>query len=171
MKKLLLLLLLPFGSLVASESGITSAVLIEQIGKFHPLVLHFPVVLAPLSFIVALASKYIKGQQFWSQTIPYLVHATTLTSIAAAFFGLVLGATMGELDGTLLMHRNLAILFTLFMVAFSIMLLIKKADFKNETPRFALIMTGIAAHVVGAAGHYGGITTHGDLFIILQYLK
>lgn len=171
MKKLLLLLLMPFTNLLASEGGITSEVLIEQIGKFHPLILHFPVALTPLLFVAALASKFIKGQQFWSQTIPYLVHAVTLTSIAAASLGLVLGSTMGELEGDLLFHRNFAILFTLYMIVFSITIFVKKVDFSRETPLFVLIMSGIGATLVGIAGHFGGITTHGELFIILEYLK
>jgi uncharacterized membrane protein len=170
MKKLLLLLLLPATSLMASEGGITGEVIIEQIGKFHPLALHFPAALTPLALIVALAARFIKGQEFWSRTIPYFMHGATITAIAAATLGLLLSANMGELEGTLAAHKHMALFFTAYMIVYSIVLLVKKYDFTKEVPTLVIIMSGIAAAILGAAAHYGGITTHGDLFIILEYL-
>lgn len=170
MKKLLFLLLLPLAAF-ASEGGITSEIIIEQIGKFHPLVLHFPAVLVPLSLIVALTSRFIKGQEFWSRTVPYFVHVGTLTAIVAATLGLMLSANMGELEGTLLSHKHMALFFTGYMIIYSIVLFVKKVDFTQKVPNFVIALSGIGATLLGIAAHYGGITTHGDLFIILDYLN
>jgi uncharacterized membrane protein len=172
MKKLLFFGLL-FGAqaLMASEGeGITMDVIIKQIGKFHPLVLHFPAALVPMTFLVIFLSKFIKGQEFWRKTIPYFVYFSTLMAVVASTLGLLLAADMGDLEGMLLNHKHLTLTFTAYMIGFSAFMFFSKPNFEDEPPMSWVIISGLGAALLGAAAHFGGESVHGDLFIILEYL-
>ena len=153
-------------SLLASEGGMIN-LLIEQMGKTHPMILHFPIVLITFLPIVILATYFPWGK-FWGKTVPYFIHLGTITAIAATALGLMLAFNVENIEGTLSLHRTFAILTTLYMVAFSAYVFAKKINFDNEIPKSIFILSSIGTLLISIAAHFGGTTTHGELIILFQ---
>lgn len=157
-------------SLWASEEGLTTDIIIEQIGKFHPLVLHFPAVFIPLTLITMLVGNYIPGQEFWRKTVPYFLHGSTIMALAASALGLLLTANMNSLEGTLYYHRLFALILCGWLIIVSLVCLKLKPNFEQKVPVLFIVLAFISANLLGIAAHFGGITTHGELLIIFEYL-
>ncbi len=141
------------------------AVLIEQLSKFHFIVLHFPVALLSLLPVIVIAALFPFGK-IWRPTIPYFVHFGTLFILPTVVFGQLLLVGRDTIAKELLLHQGLGYVTAGFMMLFSILLFFKKPDFEKEVPKFVIAMALLAALLVTITGHLGGESVHGSFFVL-----
>src|ERR1700761_3587921 len=125
---------------------------LQVIGRMHPLVVHFPIVLLIL-FI---------GQRFLlRQTDPLLLLLTSLFAAVTAIMGLLLSRESGYDPDVLFWHKNSGIFLSFLTLAWYAWY-----D-KLERPRWAPITAaGISLVVLVFAGHEGAGITHGQNFLL-----
>lgn len=145
----------------------SSSLLIEQLGKFHLVVVHFPVVLAMLLPAVMFVSGYPWGS-FWRQAIPWFAHLAALSGAGATALGLLYADKRGALEGALNLHRTFGIASAVLLVAVSAYLLLAKPDLRKKIPAALWILVLAATTAVALTGHFGGVSVHGELIILGQ---
>ena len=151
-------------------AGVTMDRTIEQFGKLHPMILHFPIVFISLAPLVIVLSLFSFGR-IWIPTIPYFVHLGTLSALGTVALGFAAASHFGggsELPAMLLWHRNLTVVAAALMVTLSLYLLIKKPDLAVKIPLGMLGVSLLAALVLTAGAHLGAETVHGKTFILFD---
>jgi len=126
-------------------------------GKFHPLFLHLPI---GMLVIVVMMEALAKWQERKSHASMPLAMAT-LTSVATVVFGYILMRSNTYPEDAIDAHLYSGVIFTVCLI----WTLFFKLRF-NETGRgqrtyWTLLIVSTA--LMFAAGHYGGVITHGDL--------
>lgn len=158
------------GSLgVLADSGVD---LVRSFGRFHPLVVHFPIALA----LVAVAIEWWRGlsrrEGVSPLTVP-LLWIAAVAAVAATATGLVNAAHEygGEASDTLERHRWLGIATTVVLVglawfgqsvAAQASASASKAAAAIGSFRWAALVAGIA---VSVTGHLGGDLVHGEGYL------
>lgn len=143
----------------------TSSLMIEQFGRFHLVVVHFPIALASLLPAIMLASRYPWGE-FWRKAIPWFVHFGAVAAVGTTALGLMLAAKHGALEGPLYLHRAFGLGASVILVATSAYLLLARPELQKRIPPVLWILAIAGAAVVGLTGHFGGASAHGELIIL-----
>ncbi len=125
--------------------------LVNWLGHFHPVILHFPIVLIFVTII-----QYWRGDKYISLYIGF----TTLFTIISAMTGLILSLDGGAKGQLILTHQWMGIGCAFLMVCWYLI---------NEKPNFSkiyikMIHGGLMVLVV-VTGHFGGMITHGKDFL------
>jgi uncharacterized membrane protein len=141
------------------------SLIIEQIGKFHPILVHFPVALICFLPLVLIASNFEFGK-IWRPTIPYFVHLGSLSSIATSFVGYLWMWERETISNQLMWHRNLGFATTAIMVVISVFIFFRKTDFEKERPRIVLLLSLAAIILLHITAHLGGTLVHGEFLIL-----
>lgn len=141
-------------------------VFLLMVGRFHPLVLHFPIVLV----VLALVAELVRWKGWLKQAdaiMVVLLSAAAVTTLISVMAGFLLFAS-GEYAGLLMDRHFLAAAITgaAVFLALGFFLLFRK------NPRFyplylACLITGNAA--MAWTGHLGGSITHGEGYLT-EYL-
>ncbi|AYN69093.1 hypothetical protein D1013_17760 [Euzebyella marina] len=135
------------------ESFIELPSIVGWMGRWHPLILHFPIVL--LVIIVFLG--------FTGREIPKLLfQIAVITVLLTAISGFFLGKSTGEKGALLLWHQWLGA--SLALVA--VLLYRFRAELQKSLILRKVCM-GLILLLVGFTGHYGGMITHGEDFLAL----
>jgi uncharacterized membrane protein len=133
----------------------------QALGRMHPLVLHFPlVVLILYSLWVLIVRK--PDSHAWNEALAdSLLVIGTVTAAVAAFSGFVLSHEEGYESDTLLWHKWLGI-------AISIAAVIWYGVRKSLSPwtAGAKVVAGAFLVLLFVGGHLGGNLTHGEDFLI-----
>lgn len=133
----------------------------QALGRMHPLVLHFPlVVLILYSLWVLIVRK--PDSHAWNETLAdSLLVIGTVTAAVAAFSGFVLSHEEGYESGTLFWHKWLGI-------AISIAAVVWYGVRKSLLPWTigAKAVAGAFLVLLFVGGHLGGNLTHGEDFLI-----
>lgn len=135
------------------ESYLELPVFVEWIGRWHPLILHFPIVLL---LLVAVAGIFGKK-------VPHLLlTVATISALLTAITGFFLGKVDGPKGDLLLWHQWMATGVTLIAVFWYWLETFFKAPiFIIKSIQLVLII------LIGLTGHYGGMITHGEDFLAL----
>ncbi len=141
------------------------ALVIEQLSKFHFIILHFPVTLLSLLPVIAIVALFPFGK-IWRPIVPYFVHVGTLTILPAVLFGQMLLVGRDTLSKGLQMHQGLGYLTAGVMLLFSILLFVKKPNFEKTVPQWVVAMSLLTALLVTITGHLGGEAVHGSFFVL-----
>ncbi|MRI00523.1 hypothetical protein GH721_08235 [Kriegella sp. EG-1] len=127
------------------------------VGRWHPLVLHFPIVLLLICVFLGLTNKNIS---------PLLFTITVLLTLVTAISGFFLSKETGIKGSLIIWHQwlggALALLVTIWYwlsTTFAIHGIIPK------------IIQGIILILVLVTGHFGGMVTHGEDFLALPIEK
>lgn len=147
-------------------AGFSKDLLLEQIGKFHPLLLHFPLVFISLLPPLFIISRFSWGK-LWAPTIPYFLHFASLTIIPTIIAGLCLAYPEGELtEGNLYWHRQLTLVCGGLILLASLYHLISRVNLtkKFSIPLFTLCTLSFLFLIVGA--HFGAVVVHGDFLVL-----
>lgn len=128
-------------------------------GRFHPMVLHFPIVL----WIVALAFEWMgkRGNQDenWTTKIEFLLSFTAVTAAAAAVCGMLLFISGAYEEGnSLSWHKWLGTITSILALSLVWFRRINKLIFQ------IVLVAGVI--IITIAGHLGAGITHGEDFLV-----
>ncbi len=139
------------------ESYIELPPMVAWIGRWHPLVLHFPIVLLLICIFLGLTGQKIPRK---------LLALAVLTSLITAISGFLLGKETEVKGDLLIWHQYLgaavaivsAIWYGLYEISFGKTIYSKGLQ---------IILLGL----ILITGHYGGMVTHGEDFLALPVGK
>ena len=132
---------------------------LQSIGRMHPLLLHLPIGLLVISFILWLGKKSIDDGSF--QKIFILVlQVTAFTAALTALMGFFLSREGGYDETILLKHKVLGIITAILSYA----LLLIYRSFPERKFAFGSIMT-VSLGVMIVGSHFGSNLTHGEGFV------
>ncbi len=139
------------------ESFIELPRLLAWVGRWHPLVLHFPIVLLLLAAFLGLTGKKVPKQ---------LLTIAVLLSLLTAISGFFLGKEI-EIKGNLLFwHQWMGgVLALLAAVWYGL------EGSKLGKPIFSKVLQVALIGLIFLTGHYGGMVTHGEDFLALPKEK
>ena len=132
---------------------------LQSVGRMHPLLLHLPIGLLVISFILWLGKKNIDAGSF--QKIFILVlQVTAFTAALTALMGFFLSREGGYDENILLKHKVLGI--TTAILAYTLLLVYQSYPEKNFV--FGTTITlSLLAMILGS--HFGSNLTHGEGFV------
>ncbi len=123
--------------------------LIGWLGRWHPLILHFPIVLVFVAII-----------QYWrkDQAAYWYLTAATLFTLLSALTGFILSIEGDSKGNLILTHQWLGISIAIFMVTWYAFSSALKANLVR-------VMHGAMIILIVLTGHFGGMLTHGEEFM------
>ncbi|TMM59526.1 hypothetical protein FEE95_08920 [Maribacter algarum] len=139
------------------ESYIELPNLVAWLGRWHPVVLHFPIVLLLIAVFLGLTGK----------TIPkLLLTIATIAALITAISGFFLGTETSTKGDLLFWHQWLGGGTAILAV---IWYWLHASDLGGKIYTKALQVA--LAIIIGFTGHYGGMVTHGEEFLALPTEK
>ncbi|WP_185155449.1 DUF1549 domain-containing protein [Rudanella paleaurantiibacter] len=129
----------------------------QFLGRLHPLIVHFPVSLLLIAWLLEGVGWYRKSAE-WQSGVKALVWIGAISSVVAAVLGLVL-INQDDYGGDTVVVHQWSGLATMALAVFALLAL--------RAQRTDLFRGLLTASVVGVtvAGHYGAMLTHGDDFL------
>lgn len=133
------------------ESHIQLPNLVAWLGHWHPLVLHFPIVLLIVAIFLGLTKK----------KVPHLlILAATLSALITAISGFMLGLESINKGSLLEWHQWLGSGVAILSVVWYWLITNKlEKTIVTKVLQITLLV------LIGFAGHYGGMVTHGEDFL------
>jgi uncharacterized membrane protein/mono/diheme cytochrome c family protein len=135
------------------------------LGRFHPLLVHFPIALLVLAGLVELIAGRRGDRSPWaSAVLAPLAALAALAAVVAATAGYLLGATGGYGGSTFLLHRLLGITVALLAILTALVAWQRR----QAGGAWTWVLRGLLALTIGvltAAGHLGATLTHGDGYL------
>lgn len=128
------------------------------IGRWHPLLVHLPIGMLMVAFLLEGLSKYKQLGFLAPSILPVLIFGA-LAAIASCIAGYLLSLSGGYEEDALMLHQWLGIGVAVVSVVLVILrryAVLKKAWFP---------LSGLMILLLSAAGHYGGGLTHGDDYL------
>jgi len=129
------------------------------LGRFHPVVVHFPIALLLCAVLVELAGAVLKRTGYES-IVTFCLVVGSAGAVAAAALGWLAAESEPTTGGTLLTHRWLGIASALVAVAAASW---RVAAVRKSAPLglgFRLLLAG-AGLLTAVAGHFGAMLVHG----------
>lgn len=140
------------------ESYIELPVVVAWVGRWHPLVLHFPIVLLLIAIFLGLTGKKVP---------PNLLSVAVLSALLTAISGFFLGKETLVKGDLLFWHQWLG--GSVALIAALWYALERPGSFGNTV--FSKGVQAILVVLIGFTGHYGGMVTHGEDFLALPMEK
>ncbi|MCK5443187.1 MAG: hypothetical protein KAJ23_14980 [Maribacter sp.] len=139
------------------DSFLELPVLVAWLGRWHPVLLHFPIVLLLGAILISLTNK----------NVPYpLLTLACITALITAISGFFLGADVSAKGDLLLWHQWLGAGVALLS---ALWFWLDKITLGQEMYTKGLQVLLIV--LIGFTGHYGGMVTHGEDFLALPSSK
>ncbi|MBO9153315.1 c-type cytochrome domain-containing protein [Chitinophaga sp. GCM10012297] len=128
------------------------------IGRFHPLLVHLPIGMLIVAFILEVMSKNRRLAVLSAAVLPVLVFGA-LSAVAACIAGWLLSTSGGYDEDALDLHMWMGI----GVAAISVLLCVfrRYALFRNAWLPVSFVMIVL----LSAAGHFGGNLTHGEDYL------
>lgn len=152
--QLLILFLLFF------EDKVQVPVLLQPLGRMHPLILHFPIGLFVLLGVLELFKKEFEANSF-DKLRRFLLHFTALTTSLSALMGFFLSREGGYGDDLMFWHKWTGA--GLSFLAYGLLYVEKWSENKGL---FFQVSLGISLVLLVFAGHFGASLTHGEDFVL-----
>ncbi len=132
---------------------------VQAVGRMHPLLLHLPIGLLVISFILWIGKASIEQTSFQKLFI-LVLQVTAFTAALTALMGFFLSREGGYDENILLKHKVLGIITAIL----SYTLLLVYRSFPEKKFVFGMIITiSLAAMIIGS--HFGSNLTHGEGFV------
>jgi uncharacterized membrane protein len=148
--------------LLVFENKIVIPYWLQPVGRMHPMLLHFPIVILILAMVLEFfrfKTKY-NTQEFYQSFTANLLLAGTLLSAVTVVMGLFLSKE-GDYAGSVLQWHKWAGVSIVFVASFIIWSR-NAAWYKDPAAKAGALVTTFC---IIFAGHYGAVLTHGDNFI------
>lgn len=144
------------------ESYLSIPQWLQPIGRMHPMILHFPIALLLLAFLLEFFRfrPELKTQSFFHKFTRQLLLFAILTGLVTAIMGLFLAQEEGY-SGQLLDWHKWSGAGMVFLA--SILYAFRNHRWYRE--RIAKVGIGITTLTLVLAGHFGASLTHGETFI------
>lgn len=140
------------------------------VGRFHPLIVHMPIGIFILAFLIDLISYHPKFSQY-RQAVPLIMLIGFVFSILAVILGYLLSFT-GEYDrNTLQAHQFAGILLTLLTGALCLMQLPRFKEWITVPTKLYSFFILVMLVFVIYTGHQGASLTHGNDYINMKVLN
>ena len=134
--------------------------MMQAVGRMHPLLLHLPIGLLVISFILWVGKKNIEATSF--QKIFILVlQVTAFTASLTALMGFFLSREGGYDENILLKHKVLGIITAILSYA---LLLVYQSVPEKKLVFGSAITLSLMVMIVGS--HFGSTLTHGEGFVM-----
>ncbi len=138
------------------------------LGRFHPLILHFPVAFLVLAGLLEVSKFHRRTVQFSKFTGPVLVLAA-LSACATVVLGLLLAANEGHAGALVERHRGrgigVAVLACIAAAVYYSASLLKDERFQKKLTLGYQVSLGAALALMGLAAHDGGSLVHGPSYL------
>ncbi len=130
------------------------------LGRFHPVVVHFPIALLLLGAVVELIGARSRSLSRVRPIVPFLLLLGALSSLAAVALGYMLSLAGGYEEGLLTLHLRLGLAVTAlaFVLAFV-------AAWLPEPGKVYRTVLGALIALVVLAGHFGGSLARGSGYL------
>ncbi len=166
MKNIIATALIPFNILLLLFLIFSNQLVIptwlQVLGRMHPVILHFPIVLVLIYFVAVLVvPKKIISEKWYVELTEWILLSAALTAVLTALMGMFLSREGGYDADSITAHKYLGsiISFLLFIIYFS-------RNFLKQQQVLFKISTACSAVIVVWAGHLGGDITHGENFVL-----
>ncbi len=140
---------------------------VQVLGRMHPLLLHFPIVLMVLCIFWELFAGLKKIAAAELAVIgDGLLLFTSITAVSSALMGLLLSKETGYIPEALVWHKWGGVFISLLSLAWYV--------FRHTVRqvKIVLALTGMSAMViVMVTGHLGAGITHGENFLLAPVIK
>lgn len=141
------------------ENKVSLPPTLQAVGRMHPLLLHLPIGLLVISFIIWLGKKNIEKESFHKIFI-LVLHVTAFTAALTALMGFFLSREGGYDENILSKHKILGIITA--VLAYTLLLLFQIAP--NRKSLFGTAITAsLIIMIIGS--HFGSNLTHGEGFV------
>ena len=153
--------------LLIFESSLSLPAWVQTIGRMHPLLLHFPIVLMVLCIGWELFSGFKKSNSPDQAAIgDGLLLLTSFTAVTSALMGLLLSKEEGYTQDVVAWHKWGGVLIALLSYAWYVF------RFQIRQIKIGLLLTAFVGVVlVFITGHLGADITHGDNFLLAPVTK
>ncbi|MEM7036056.1 MAG: c-type cytochrome domain-containing protein [Bacteroidota bacterium] len=131
--------------------------ILNNVGRYHVLVLHFPIGLLWMALLMEMAG-WLGIRSLSREAVGFVLGVGTLTAVAAAVTGWILHFEGGYAEELLEMHEKMG-----FVTAFLAVLTYGAHRLGKQKWYMALLI--LTAGFVTWAGHLGGSLTHGEGFL------
>ncbi len=139
------------------ESYVELPRLVAWLGRWHPIVLHFPIVLLLIALFMGLRGRPVPRS---------LLILAVLSALLTAISGFFLGTESGSKGELLTWHQWLGASVALLSVLWY---LLDVAGLGLKL--YAKVLQIVLVVLIGFTGHYGGMVTHGEEFLALPLDK
>ncbi|OYX23473.1 MAG: hypothetical protein B7Z16_02485 [Algoriphagus sp. 32-45-6] len=161
---LILTLLIAVPGLAQDSSPDTTFWLSQLFGRFHPMLVHFPIALILVAVVMELFTIGNFRHSFRSG-IRFLVILGAISAAISAGMGWLLAENEGITGSTLDLHRILGLVSAGLSVF--LLVLLRKSELNPSTSsiktyRLILFLTSMG---IGVAGHFGASLTHGEDYL------
>src|SRR6478735_1147313 len=166
LKNILATTLIPLNTLLLFflifDDKLTVPSWLQVLGRLHPVVLHFPIVLMLVYAVtILLVPKTIKAESWFIELGEWVLLATALTAVITALMGLLLSREGGYDADNIALHKYTGIItsFLLFIIYFS-------RHFFKQQVILSKLLSAFTALMIVWAGHLGADITHGENFVL-----
>ena len=135
-------------------------------GRFHPMVVHFPIGLLLIAFVMELMGRKTKNEAMKSSA-SFVLLIGAITAIISVIMGLMLAQGGGYNENTLFWHKWMGIGVAVFS-AFAWLIKTRPQFQKAALQKAYIPIMAIMAFMLTLGGHYGGSLTHGSDYLV-QY--
>ena len=135
--------------------------IIQFLGRLHPLILHLPIGILTIAFLMEWMSRKEKFNTL-APAVGFAIQVGMLSSILAAVSGYLLSWEGGYEETILERHQYLGIATAVISVIVYFLHQRKKSKFGQK---FYFPIFGILMVLIGITGHLGGSLTHGSDFL------
>lgn len=132
---------------------------LQTVGRMHPLMLHFPIGLLAMSFLLWVIKKNIEEHSFKTIFI-FSLQLTALAASLTALMGFFLSREEGYDSSTLLVHKTAGVLLSFMCSA----LLLLFQYFSEKKILFTFSITASVILLI-VAGDFGATLTHGKGYV------
>ena len=154
--------------LLLFESRLEVPVWLQPVGRMHPLLLHFPIVILLLAAGMEAFrfSKAYAGNGFYETFVSGLLLAGALSAAVTVIMGLLLATEPGYTGSVVQWHKWAGV--SVFFLACSIYWFRTKPRYNRTIAQTGALCMGL---ILVGAGHYGSVITHGADFITEPIIK
>ncbi|MEP6682299.1 MAG: FN3 associated domain-containing protein [Parafilimonas sp.] len=135
---------------------------LQVLGRMHPVILHFPIVLVLIYFVVVLlVPKKNISEHWYIELSEWILLAAAITAVFTALMGIFLSKETGYDADSITAHKYLGSIISLllFIIYFS-------RNFLKQQQLLFKLSAACAAFIIIWAGHLGGDITHGENFVL-----